>query len=142
MQSLSRRQFLASTAALGLARAQTRPNVLLIMADDLGYECLDCYGGTSYKTPHLDRLASQGIRFTHAYAQPLCTPTRVQLMTGQYNFRNWRAFAVMDPKTAHLRLPDGAHSRPLQSNAAQRGLEHAAFEERSGLVRRHGLLHG
>jgi len=68
------------------------------MADDLGYECLNCYGGTSYRTPNLDRLAGQGIRFTHAYAQPLCTPTRVQLMTGQYNSRNWRAFGVMDPK--------------------------------------------
>jgi arylsulfatase A len=76
---------------------QARPNVVLIMADDLGYECLGCYGGTSYRTPNLDRLAATGVRFEHAYAQPLCTPTRVQLMTGQYNFRNWRAFGVIDP---------------------------------------------
>jgi len=72
------------------------------MADDFGYECLGCNGGTSYRTPNLDRLAGSGVRFTHGYAQPLCTPTRVQLMTGKYNFRNWRAFGVMDPKEQTL----------------------------------------
>jgi arylsulfatase A len=96
----SRRQFLASLS-LGLAACnqprERRPNVLLIMADDLGIEALGCYGGTSYRTPHLDALATSGIRFTHAYAQPLCTPTRLQLMTGKYNCRNWKAFGVMDP---------------------------------------------
>jgi arylsulfatase A len=95
---ISRRAFLGGAAAsLPLAGAR-RPNILLIMADDLGYECLGSYGGTSYRTPHLDRLAAGGVRFTHAYSTPLCTPTRLQLMTGQYNFRNWRAFGVMDPK--------------------------------------------
>jgi arylsulfatase A-like enzyme len=84
----------ASTAAKA---AETRTNVVLIMADDLGFECLNCNGGTSYKTPHLDALARSGIRFTHAYAQPLCTPTRVQLMTGQHNFRNWVGFGLMNP---------------------------------------------
>ncbi|MCP5112723.1 MAG: sulfatase-like hydrolase/transferase, partial [bacterium] len=84
--------------AAGFLVAGERPNIVLIMADDLGYETLGCYGGTSYKTPNLDRLAETGLRFTHAYSQPLCTPTRVQLMTGQYNFRNWKAFGVMDPK--------------------------------------------
>lgn len=96
-EAISRRGFL--TAAAGGALAQnTKPNVVLIMADDLGYECLGCYGGTSYRTPNLDRMAQSGVRFSHAYAQPLCTPTRLQLMTGQHNFRNWRAFGVMDPK--------------------------------------------
>jgi arylsulfatase A len=74
-----------------------KTNVILIMADDLGYECLGCYGGTSYRTPNLDRLAETGARFDHAYALPLCTPTRAQLMTGKYNFRNWKAFGVLDP---------------------------------------------
>jgi arylsulfatase A len=99
MPGINRRSFLSLASGSALA-AQTarRPNVLLILADDLGYECLRCNGGTSYRTPNLDKLASSGVRFTHAYAQPLCTPTRVQLMTGQHNFRNWRAFGIMDPR--------------------------------------------
>ena len=55
----------------------TKPNILLILADDIGIEGFGCYGGTSYRTPHIDKLAAGGIRFTHAYSQPLCTPTRV-----------------------------------------------------------------
>ncbi len=74
-----------------------KPNILLIMADDVGIEGLGCYGGVSYRTPHLDRLAAEGIRFTRAYAQPLCTPTRVQIMTGKYNHRNWVSFGILDP---------------------------------------------
>ena len=95
---LTRRTFLGALAAPRAAR----PNIVLILADDLGYECLGANGGTSYRTPHLDRLAATGVRFTHAYATPLCTPTRMQLMTGQYNFRNWRAFGIMDPKERHF----------------------------------------
>ncbi|MFW6174756.1 MAG: sulfatase-like hydrolase/transferase, partial [Chloroflexota bacterium] len=79
------------------AGGSRRPNIILVMADDLGYECLGSYGSQSYSTPNLDRLARQGMRFTNAHAQPLCTPTRVQLMTGKYNFRNWQAFGVMHP---------------------------------------------
>ncbi len=77
---------------------QAKPNVLLIMADDIGIECFGSYGGTSYETPHIDKLAEEGIRFTHAYSQPLCTPTRVQIMTGKYNHRNWTYFGILDPK--------------------------------------------
>ena len=76
----------------------TAPNILLIMADDIGIEGLGCYGGTSYRTPNLDRMAAEGIRFTNAYAQPLCSPTRIQLMTGKYNHRNWKYFGILDPK--------------------------------------------
>ncbi len=89
---------LASSLATSFAEGEGRPNIILIMADDIGVEGIGCYGGTSYKTPALDRLAAQGIRFTHAYAQPLCTNTRVQLMTGLYNNRNWRYFGTLDPK--------------------------------------------
>jgi len=90
---------LAVLSIVSGARAADRPpNVVLILADDLGYECIGANGGTSYKTPVLDRLAATGVRFTHCYAQPLCTPTRVQLMTGQYNVRNYTDFAEMDPK--------------------------------------------
>jgi len=79
------------------AHAADRPNIVLILADDLGYETIGANGGTSYRTPELDALAAGGVRFEHCYAQPLCTPTRVQLMTGAYNVRNYVAFGRMDP---------------------------------------------
>ena len=79
------------------ARAD-KPNVILIMADDLGYECLGCYGSKSYKTPVLDELATTGVRFDHAYSQPLCTPSRLKIMTGRYNFRNYTYFGALPPK--------------------------------------------
>jgi arylsulfatase A len=66
------------------------------MADDLGYETIGANGGLSYQTPHLDQLASGGMRFEHCYAQPLCTPTRVQLMTGIYNVRNYVRFGLLE----------------------------------------------
>ncbi|MEM6378029.1 MAG: sulfatase-like hydrolase/transferase [Bacteroidota bacterium] len=68
------------------------PNVILIMADDMGYETLSCYGGTSYHTPNLDRLAANGVVFNNSISQPLCTPSRVKIMTGQYNYRNYNYF--------------------------------------------------
>lgn len=89
---------LAASMAYPDVSAAQRPNILLILADDLGYETVGCYGGTSYPTPNLDRLAAEGIRFDHAYAMPLCTNTRIQLMTGKYNNRNWKAFGILDPQ--------------------------------------------
>ena len=77
--------------------SERRPNIVLIMSDDLGYEVIGCNGGTSYQTPVLDEMASSGARFENAHVQPLCTPTRVQLMTGKYNFRNYIGFGLMAP---------------------------------------------
>ncbi|MCB1230071.1 MAG: sulfatase-like hydrolase/transferase [Verrucomicrobiae bacterium] len=88
--------FLAS--ALSSAVASDRPNIVLIMADDIGIDGFGCYGGDRFATPRIDQLAAEGLRFTHAYAQPLCTPTRVELMTGKYNQRNWIAFGILDPR--------------------------------------------
>ena len=64
-----------------------QPNLLFVLADDVGIETLGCYGGSSYDTRNLDQMAASGVRFTHAFATPLCTPSRVQLLTGQYPFR-------------------------------------------------------
>ncbi len=75
----------------------SKPNIILILADDLGYETINCNGGTSYQTPNIDKLASKGIRFTNAYATPLCTPSRVTIMTGKYNFRNYVNFGAINP---------------------------------------------
>lgn len=82
-----------------------KPNVIVIMADDFGYECLSCNGSASYKTPHIDKLAAGGMRFENFHVQPLCTPTRVQLMTGMYNIRNYSRFGYLEPDVttfAHL----------------------------------------
>ena len=73
-----------------------KPNIILIMADDLGYECLGCYGSASYKTPVLDQLARTGMRFEHCYSQPLCTPSRTKIMTGKSNARNYNKFGNFD----------------------------------------------
>jgi len=66
-----------------------RPNIIFLMADDLGYGDLSCYGATKISTPNIDRLARQGIRFTNAYAPAaLCTPTRYGVLTGRYCWRS------------------------------------------------------
>jgi arylsulfatase A-like enzyme len=92
---VTRRTVLAGTAALAAtsrtsvaAPARKRPNILFIMADDLGYADLSCYGRPDFKTPNLDRLATQGMRFTSAYANSaVCSATRTALITGRYQYR-------------------------------------------------------
>ena len=79
------------------AGAADRPNIVLIMADDMGYECVGANGSTFYKTPNIDRLAAGGMRFEHCYSQPICTPSRVQIMTGRYNSRNYVRFGFLHP---------------------------------------------
>ncbi len=75
--------------------AADKPNIVLIMVDDFGYECITANGGQSYQTPNVDKLAASGVRFEHCHVQPLCTPTRVQLMTGRYNVRNYLNFGTL-----------------------------------------------
>lgn len=94
---VTRRQFvggaLGAAALAGVASGPVvsgaeRPNILFILADDMGWGDLSCYGRPDYQTPNLDRLAQQGVRFTNAYsAAPVCTPTRVGFLTGRYPAR-------------------------------------------------------
>ena len=68
--------------------AMKRTNVILVLLDDYGWKDSTCYGSTFYETPNLDRLASQGMRFTQAYAScPVCSPTRASMLTGKYPAR-------------------------------------------------------
>lgn len=70
---------------LGVKTQKPKPNVIFILLDDFGYTDLGCYGSKFYETPNIDRLASQGIKFTDAYAAcPVCSPTRASIMTGKY----------------------------------------------------------
>jgi len=76
------------TSVLGGEKQSTTPNILFIMADDLGIKDLGCYGSDYYLTPNLDKLASQGMRFTRAYAGcHVCSPTRASILTGRYPHR-------------------------------------------------------
>lgn len=85
----------ASVFSSAAAEPSRQPNVVLIMCDDVGYECVAANGGESYATPRLDALAASGMRFTQCHVQPLCTPTRIELMTGRSNVRNYVDFAVL-----------------------------------------------
>lgn len=99
MTNVSRREMLATAggAAVSLVagpafarrgEAPPRPNIIFIMADDLGYADLGCYGARSIKTPNLDRLAAQGLRLTDGYSNsPVCSATRTGLVTGRYQYR-------------------------------------------------------
>lgn len=70
------------------AKTAERPNILLILADDLGWSQLGCYGGAAYRTPNIDQLAAEGMRFTQAYAAAaVCSPTRAAIMSGQHPAR-------------------------------------------------------
>lgn len=77
--------------------AERPPNVVFVMADDVGFECFGAYGSRQYKTPRIDSLADGGVRFTNCYSTPLCTPSRVALMTGMSNARNYADFGSLLP---------------------------------------------
>ena len=92
---------LVCCAEAGESRA---PNIILIMADDMGYECIGAYGGTSYSTPNIDQLSAQGMRFEQCHANPACTPSRVKIMTGRYNVYNYTRFAQLKEEREPLRI--------------------------------------
>jgi arylsulfatase A len=88
----------AAEANANAPAAGSKPNILFILADDLGIDGVSCYGADKHKTPNIDRLAAAGTRFETCYAAPLCGPSRCLLMTGRYAFRtggltngSWRA---------------------------------------------------
>lgn len=87
--------FLTGSVVCGHS-ADRPPNIVFILADDVGQEVLGCYGGESYPTPHLDELARTGMQFNHCYSMPVCHPSRITLMTGKYPRRygqvTWGSF--------------------------------------------------
>ena len=105
---INRRSFIKSVGAgaaatlipprLAQAAKGKHTNVILIMSDDTGYETFGCYGSEQYKTPRIDELAETGLRFNHCYSQPLCCPSRVKIMTGKSNVRNYVYWDVLDPE--------------------------------------------
>ncbi len=79
--------FFALALACATAHAADKPNIVYIVADDLGWKDVGFNGCTDIKTPNIDKLAENGVKFSQFYAQPMCTPTRAALMTGRYPFR-------------------------------------------------------
>jgi arylsulfatase A len=86
-----------------------KPNIILILVDDMGREVLGSYGSAIYHTPNIDWLAENGVKFENMFAQPLCTPSRVKIMTGEYNFRNYTDFGYLNPnQTTFANILKGA----------------------------------
>src|SRR2546422_6048493 len=109
MNHLSRVLLLLAAAA-GLA-ATPRPNIVLIYSDDLGYGDVGCYGATKVKTPNIDRLGQEGLRFTDAHcASATCTPSRYGLLTGEYPWR--KAGTGVLPGDAALIIEPGRTTLP------------------------------
>lgn len=84
---MRRMGWMAAGGATAGAAAPRKPNIILILADDLGIGGLSCYGADHFQTPHIDRLARGGTRYLNAYTAPLCGPSRAMILTGRYGFR-------------------------------------------------------
>jgi arylsulfatase A-like enzyme len=111
-----------TTAVAGSAGRERRPNVLVVLADDLGWADLSCYGSPHIRTPHLDGLAADGARFTSAYAAaPVCSPTRFALYTGRYPGR--LEGGLQEPISG----PDERHGIPPQHPTLASLLKQAGY---------------
>jgi arylsulfatase A len=109
--------------------SQRKPNILFILTDDQGWPTLGCYGGRLVPTPNLDRLATEGVRFTDAYVMPQCTPTRAALLTGQHSARNGMWHVIPWYGTPHGRLREPAFRENLSRDTftLAKGLRAAGY---------------
>ena len=134
---MQRRTFLGSLTGglLHAAAAVSKLNFVIILADDFGARDLGCYGNRNFATPNLDRLASQGARFTNAYAAcPVCSPTRASIMTGRYPVRtgvtDWIPGRVSDPK-GPVTTPRTATELKLAETTIAEALKPAGYRSAS-----------
>jgi len=111
-------------------QTEKKPNIILIMADDMGFETIGCYGSAVYKTPRIDKMAEQGVKFEQCFSQPLCTPSRVKIMTGKSNFRNYERFGYLnlnETTFAHI-LKSQGYSTCIAGKWQLRGDEFAPYK--------------
>jgi arylsulfatase A-like enzyme len=140
---------LAPVAALHAAEPApiaNKPNVLIVLADDLGVECLSAYGGSSHKTPHIDRLVKEGMRFTRCFSNPYCSPSRAQLLTGRYPFQNGLKVVLHSKSQENLYLHPSQPSfvRQLKQHGYATqivGKWHVALEHKHNTIREFGFDH-
>jgi arylsulfatase A-like enzyme len=109
-----------------------RPNIVFILADDLGWADLGCYGADLHETPNIDRLAGQGVRFTQTYAMSVCSPTRAAIMTGKHAARLhitiWREGSFDPPRpNQKLAQPQTVHDLPLSEVTIAKALKSAGY---------------
>lgn len=108
-----------------------KPNIIVFLVDDMGWMDCGAYGSKYYETPHIDRFAKQSMRFTDAYSQPLCSPTRASLLTGQYSARHGITSAsghLAPQPVGHAFLPATAPAnRPLRMPESKNYLEPSQF---------------
>lgn len=138
--------FSALCVLCGFSAAAEKPNVLLIVADDLGIECLTSYGGSSHKTPNIDRLAKEGMRFTHCFANPFCSPSRGQLLTGRYPFQNGLKVVLHSKQQEDIYLRPGQPSFVRQFKQHGYGTQlvgkwHVSLEHKHDTIRAFGFDH-
>ena len=113
-------------AAAPVAQAAPRTNVIFVLADDLGFGELGCYGNKNVKTPNLDRLAAEGIRFNHFYVNsPICSPSRVAFTTGQHPSR-WNITSYIDSRATN-RKRDMADVLDPKAPSLARALQSAGY---------------
>ncbi|MEZ6033392.1 MAG: sulfatase [Planctomycetaceae bacterium] len=108
-----------------------RPNIVLILADDMGWADLGCYGADLHETPHLDQFAAEGVRFTTAYAMPVCSPTRAALMTGRHAARVhmtiWSEGSLKGPTDRPLLQGNSLHSLPHSEKTIAKYLQENGY---------------
>lgn len=111
------------------AEQTDQPNILIVLTDDQGWPTLGCNGGQVVSTPHLDRLAAEGVRFTDAYVTSQCTPTRATLLTGQYTARHglWHVLPWYGYPRARMTEPAFAEGFPRDTFTIATGLRDAGY---------------
>jgi arylsulfatase A-like enzyme len=122
---------LACLASHAHAGTGAKPNIVVILADDLGWADLGCYGADLHETPHLDRFARESVRFTDAYAMSVCSPTRATLMTGKHAARLritiWAEGSLLGPKNRKLLQGDSRHDLPHTETTLAKALQSAGY---------------
>ncbi len=122
---------IVSSFAFPHLASSAQPNIVLFLADDLGWSDLGCYGADLHETPHLDQLAQQGMRFTEAYAMSVCSPSRAALLTGKHAARLhitiWAEGSRSGPKNRKLLQGDSLHDLPHTEATLARRLHNAGY---------------